>query len=135
LGPPPASRLPEQLRLFGQARDAARAGEYDRALTVLEELERNFPQGPLGDEIQLLRVQVLYRSGRYQEATERIGKLLDDPALAGKKPQLLRLLGDAWVHLGRCDLASEAFRRALGLGLEGQEAEAARRGLKSCVSP
>jgi tetratricopeptide (TPR) repeat protein len=133
--PAPSAQLDEQIALFRAARRAARSGELERAVERLDALARRFPQSPLGAEARLLRVEVLYRQGRYRQAIARIEPLLDAPALAGKKAQLLRLLGDAWLQQGRCDRASAAFRRALGLGLQGAEARAARRGLQSCEQP
>ena len=55
--------------------------------------------------------------------------------VAGKKAQLLRVAGDAYAHLGRCEQARAAFRLALGLGLDEKEAEAARAGLRACTGP
>ena len=133
--PAPSAQLDEQIALFRSARRATRSGELERAVERLDALTRRFPQSPLGAEARLLRVEVLYRQGRYRQAIARIEPLLDAPALAGKKAQLLRLLGDAWLQQGRCDRASAAFRRALGLGLQGAEARAARRGLQSCEQP
>jgi len=131
--PAPSARLQEQIALFRKARRAAHAGDLDQATGLLDELARRFPKSPLGAEARVLRVEVLYRQGRYPQAIERIEPLLELPELAGKKAQLLRLLGDAWLQLGRCERATDAFRRALGLGLQGAEARAARRGLEQCA--
>ncbi len=129
----PQSQLLEQLRLFKKAKSAADSADVAGALSALDELKRQFPKGPLGPEAGLLRARILYQAGHFRQAAQCIAALIDDPSLAGKKAHLFRLLGDCHVHLKECEAAREAFRRALGLGLSGTEADEARRGIKKCT--
>ena len=133
--PKPTSELPDQLQLFERARAAAAIGDYERALSLLDELERRHPQGPLRVEVLLSRADTLSRAGRDAEAEAFIQSILDRPELFGKKAELLRLLADHWMRRGACARAVPAYQQALGLGLEGEDADAARAGLKKCRGP
>ena len=129
------SNIGPQLRLYKKAKQAAAQGQYKKALKMLYDLEQLDPQGPLHHEVQVSRAEYLFLYGQYEQAIKVVIPLLEQPALAGKKPQLLRLLGDLWVHLGQCEKAKEAYLRALGLGLSQDQAQAARQGLKKCSEP
>jgi len=130
--PPAASDLPEQLRLYRQAQAAARTGRHDQALGLLDALEQRFPGTPLAAEIGLSRAEWLYAAGRLARADRVIRDLLARPELAGKRAELTHLLADVQARQGRCDLAVESYRRALGLGLSPERAAAARAGLLRC---
>jgi Flp pilus assembly protein TadD len=101
-------------------------------LARLSELETQHPNHPLVAEVSLSRTEWLVLTGRYTEAAVLILANLENPALRGKKAELLHLLGDVRLHQGKNAEACEAFRRALGLGLSGDRAEAARKGLQRC---
>lgn len=66
--PPAASsagavRLREEVALMDRARRALAAGDTARALAALDQHQRSFPSGTLGQEAKLLRIEALARSG------------------------------------------------------------------------
>jgi tetratricopeptide (TPR) repeat protein len=132
--PAPAahSDLPEQVRLFTAAKDAARAGHYDEALRHLDELARRFPATPLKAEAQLSRADYLARAGRLDEAIAAVEKLVESPRHVGRRPELWHVLGDLRVKRGDCGAALTAYRQALALGRPEPQAETIRRGIEKC---
>jgi hypothetical protein len=126
------SDLGEQLRRYDAATAAAREGDYQRALTTLDELERRFPRTTLAAEVDLSRADYLARSGAVDAAIAAIEKLIVDPRHAGRRAQLLRVLGDLWIRHGDCVKATRAFRDALSLGLPANEAAAVQMGIERC---
>ena len=127
-----SSLLPEQLRLFERAQQAARGGDYDGALRLLQRLETEFPGSPIDPETRLAKAEYLVRGKRYREATVEIQKMLLEPPLAGKRATLYQMLGDAWMNRGRCDRAVGAFEKALESGLEPTHEEAVRAAVGKC---
>jgi tetratricopeptide (TPR) repeat protein len=127
------SALDAQLKIFTLAKQQAREGRHLAALKTLDELNRRYPRGSLELESMELRARSLYHMGRYGEAADVLETLTEAPVSAGKKAQFFRLLGDAQSREGRCKPALESYRRALGLGLEGDQADAARMGMKKCT--
>jgi hypothetical protein len=132
-GSPPASDLAEQLRLYDTATASARAGDYAHALRTLDELERRFPRTTLAAEVALSRAEYLARSGAVDAAIAATEKLVADPRHAGRRAQLLRVLGDLWIRHGDCAKATHAFRDALSLSLPANEAAAVQTGIERCL--
>ncbi|HEY5260789.1 MAG TPA: hypothetical protein VIJ33_01620, partial [Solirubrobacteraceae bacterium] len=67
---PPSSILAERL-ILDEARAALTGGDSPRALALLAEHERRFPQPQLGEEREALAIQALATMGRYDEARAR----------------------------------------------------------------
>jgi hypothetical protein len=65
------SRLREESRLLGEARDALRRGDAPGALARLDELRSKFPAGMLAQEREALAIEALARSGQGGEAKSR----------------------------------------------------------------
>ena len=130
---PMPSRLNEQFAIFKRAKQRAARGRHEEALKILGELDEQYPKGALGMESMELRAKSLYLMGRYTDATDTLETLVRAPVSAGKKAQFFRLLGDAQVHTGQCKPALVSYRRALGLGLEEEQADAARIGIRKCT--
>ena len=128
------SNLPQQLALLQAAREAASRGGYARALTMLDQLESEFPTSPVLVEARIARVEYLAADGRLDESLTATEQLLSDRTLGAKKPALLRLQGDLLVRKGSCRNAVIAYRRAIGLGLTDDEMAAAKRGIEFCES-
>lgn len=58
-----AARLREEVALMDRARRALAAGDAAGALVVLDQHQRSFPNGTLGQEAKLLRIEALARRG------------------------------------------------------------------------
>jgi hypothetical protein len=61
MSPMPSARLPvdQEIAVLDRARKTLRAGEPERALGDLEEYTQRFPDGVLGPEAQVLRIEAL----------------------------------------------------------------------------
>jgi hypothetical protein len=68
--------LREEVAVLDRARVAARAGRSTEALTLVDSYMRDFPQGSLRLEAEVVRVQALAAAGRRSEASLRAKKLL-----------------------------------------------------------
>lgn len=132
---PSSSDLPAQLILYDEAKRAGGAGDYERALALLDQLEQRFARTMLQPEIDLSRVDWLARSGRDEEALTMVAKMVRDPAHQGKSAQLYRLSGDLWRRSGDCRRAREAYAQALSRGLPPVDAASARRAAGACRQP
>jgi RNA polymerase sigma-70 factor (ECF subfamily) len=66
--PSSSDTLAEEARLLAEARRAVRAGDVPRALTLLDEHARVFPNGWLVDDRAAERIVVLCHLGRQEEA-------------------------------------------------------------------
>ncbi len=75
VGPAENTTLLESKRLTA-ARAAWRAGDANGALHELEELDRDFPRGVLGQEREALRIQVLAAAGNKARARELARRFL-----------------------------------------------------------
>lgn len=71
-----ADSLAEELALLDRARVALRSGHSAQALRHLQQYEGRFPNGSLGFEAEVLRVQVLFAAGSREAASERAKRLL-----------------------------------------------------------
>ncbi|MBN2530020.1 MAG: hypothetical protein JXR76_26760 [Deltaproteobacteria bacterium] len=126
------SALKIQIELFNQAKRQSQTAQCADALDTLNRLVVQYPNTRLRADVRRLKLRCLVQLHRYSEASGVATQLIDDPSMAGKKAEHLRILGDLQIHQGRCDLAVQNYHRALGLGLSGRQAEAARNGLKKC---
>jgi hypothetical protein len=68
--------LREEVAVLDRARAAARSGHNAEALTLVDSYVRDFPQGSLRLEAEVVRVQALAAAGRRSEASLRAKKLL-----------------------------------------------------------
>jgi tetratricopeptide (TPR) repeat protein len=132
--PPPPERVPTplevQLALFREAKEAAKKGDFDRALGRLDELDRRFPAGPLAPEVTLARADYLARAERIDDAIAFITQTVKhDPP---KRAELYRLLGDLWRAKGECSKATPAYEKALSFGAVQLSAKAAKDGIEAC---
>lgn len=126
------SRVTKQLNLYEQAKTVARAGDYEQALHILDELEAQFPDTALRAEIDLSRVDYLSRAGKIEHAIVAVQKVLAQQSYPQKRPILLRLLGDLWIKRHECQRAEAAYQRAIEAGLDDESAQSAMLGLKQC---
>jgi tetratricopeptide (TPR) repeat protein len=115
---PAPSELPEQIRLYELARDAARSGDHAQAITRIDELLQRFPSTQLRAEAQLTRTESLARANRFDEAIAALEQLIGDDAHRGRRAELLRTLGDLHRRRGDCGHAVDAYTRALALRLD-----------------
>ena len=123
-----------QLQTFDAATQLAKQNEHEQALALLYELDRRHPDSPLQVEVIQAQAENLFVLNRDDDALTLVERLLDDPRVTGKRAQLFRLQGDILQRQGRCDQAAPAYLRALGMGLNATDADAARAGLKKCAS-
>ena len=76
LAQPPAvpspSELPEQIRIYEEARDAGRRGEFSTAIASIDDLLRRFPSTPLRAEAELTRAELFARADRLDEAVRAV---------------------------------------------------------------
>jgi tetratricopeptide (TPR) repeat protein len=131
---PPSSDLPEQIRLYEEARDAGRRGDFTVGIANLDELLRRFPATPLRDEAELTRAELLTRADRLGDAVRALEQLIDDPSHAGRRGELLRTLGDVHRKAGDCERAIDAYTRAQAERLSKRERAKVERGLARCAS-
>jgi len=66
--PAPASSLADEMKSAEAIRSAAREGRTDDAMRLLDEHDARFPNGALGEEVEVLRIESLARAGRSAEA-------------------------------------------------------------------
>jgi hypothetical protein len=71
-----ASRLREENRMLGEARDALRRGDAAGALARLEEVRARFPDGEMIQEREALAIDALYRTGQRAAASARAAAFL-----------------------------------------------------------
>jgi len=130
--PTPATLLPQQAKLLATARRAFEGGRYGDARVQLETLQHAHPDSPLRPEAQLLLAQILRAEGAHGEALAVAEPLLTDPALAGKRAELWRLIGDLHLAGGACEATRAAYLKALALGLPAGERSAVRANMAAC---
>lgn len=126
------SDLPEQIRLYDEAREAGARREYAGALDRLDELLRQFPNTPLRADAELTRADLLTRAGRLDDASRSLSRLAADRSHRGRRGELLRALGDVHRKRNDCAQARAAYRRALGEKLSRRERGKVERGLERC---
>jgi len=126
------SSLDQQMNRYAQAKQLAKAGKIQQALALIKDWEASYPQNPLQTEIRLLRVELLYQTRRLTEAQSLLTSLIADDNLAARRASFFRLQGDIFTLRHQCEQASKAYLKALGLGLQDQEAARARAMLQQC---
>jgi len=135
--PPPdaevASELPEQIRLYEEARDAGRRGQYAIALARVDDLLARFPTTPLAADAQLTRADVLARAGRLAEAASTLEALVADPVHRHRRGELLRTLGNVERRRGDCTRARDAYKRASAEKLTPAQSRDVAHGLELCA--
>jgi len=83
-----------QIAAFEAARASAQSGRDAEAIDALERLERDHPRTPLLPEVRLARAESHARLGHIAAALADLEKAIDDPALAARRPELLRFAED-----------------------------------------
>ena len=135
--PPPAvpapSELPEQIRLYEEARDAVRRGEYGVAVARVDDLLLRFPSTPLKAEAQLTRAESLARANRVADASKALEALIADDAHRGRRGELLRTLADLYRRNNDCARAVDAYNRALAQRLSDRDRKEVIRGRDHCA--
>jgi tetratricopeptide (TPR) repeat protein len=128
-----ASDLPEQIRIYEQARDASRRGQFAVALARLDELVARFPATPLAADAALTRADVLARAGKLAEAAAALEALVADPVHRHRRGELLRTLGDVERRRGDCARARDAYKRASAEKLTPAQSRDVAHGLERCA--
>jgi TolA-binding protein len=129
----PTSELPEQIRLYDEARQAAARGQLSSAIDRLDELLRRFPATQLRPDAELTRAELLARADRYDEAVTALEALAAARAHAGRRAELLRTLGDLHAKHGDCTRATDAYTRALAAHPGERDRTDAERGRDRCT--
>ncbi len=124
--------LEEQLKLFNAAKENLAAKDFRSALVQLDNLKKRYPNSPLSQESKELTVHALAGLHQYKNAAQTVTELIGTENSIRKKARLYRFLGDLQAKDKLCDKAVDSYRRALGLGLQGAEAEAAQAGIRAC---
>jgi tetratricopeptide (TPR) repeat protein len=123
------SGLEAEVALYRAARIVAESlGEPRKALGLLDEHRRRFPNGAMRAEVELLRVRSLNQSGRYDEALAASEALLATPAGRALSSELHFLRGQIFQDRHQnCAAAASEFVALLGEpGRLGDEAELRR---------
>jgi tetratricopeptide (TPR) repeat protein len=132
---PAPSELPEQIRLYELARDAARRGDHREAVARIDELLQRFPTTQLRAEAQLTRTESLARGNRFDEAVKALEQLIADDTHRGRRGELLRTLGDLHRRRGDCTHAVDAYTRALAQRLTELNRSEITRARDLCTTP
>jgi tetratricopeptide (TPR) repeat protein len=127
------SDLPEQIRLYDEARKAAARGELSPAIDRLDELLRRFPATQLRPDAELTRAELLARANRHDEAVTALEALAGARAHAGRRAELLRTLGDLHRKHGDCTRAIDAYTRALAAHPRERDRRDAESGRDRCT--
>jgi tetratricopeptide (TPR) repeat protein len=126
------SILQEQLEEFERIKKVAEQKDFDKAAGLARRFIRTYPNGSLTVDMKLLETTWLFKCRQYRLCLEAIDQLLVQKDYANKKAALIHMMGDCYKHLGNCEQASQAYRKALALGLSKDEAQLARLGLQDC---
>ena len=90
-GASPTSDLDGELALLQEAHAALRANEGARALRLLQEHSRRFPNGELAEESEAARVFALCQLGRADEARDLAGRFLREHPRSLMAPRVTRV--------------------------------------------
>ncbi|HEY5926170.1 MAG TPA: tetratricopeptide repeat protein [Kofleriaceae bacterium] len=131
---PPPSELPEQIRIYEDARDAGRRGDYAIAIAGIDDLLRRFPASPLRAEAELTRAELFARGNRVDEAVRAVEVLVADERHRGRRGELLRMLGDLHRRSGDCPRAVDAYTRALAQRLSDRDRTEVVKGRDRCAA-
>jgi tetratricopeptide (TPR) repeat protein len=127
------SDLPEQIRLYDEARRSAARGDLSPAIDPLDELLRRFPTTQLRPDAELTRAELLARANRHDEAVTALEALASARAHAGRRAELLRTLGDLHRKHGDCARAVDAYTRALAAHPRERDRRDAESGRDRCT--
>ncbi len=97
--------LAAQMAEYDRARGLERVGHREAALGAYEAWLERWPDGRLGTEVQLARVQLLMALGRAVEAEVAAAHVIPTVDAAGVRQQLSSLRAEALSGLDRCDEA------------------------------
>jgi tetratricopeptide (TPR) repeat protein len=127
------SDLPEQIRLYDEARRSAARGDLSPALDRRDEHQRRFPTTQLRPDAELTRAELLARANRHDEAVTALEALASARAHAGRRAELLRTLGDLHRKHGDCARAVDAYTRALAAHPRERDRRDAESGRDRCT--
>ena len=92
--PTPLGALAPQVALLDRARNALRSGDTTRALGLVAEYQRTYPNGVLSQEAEVLGIDILERQGQRGEAKRRAQRFLNSHPTSAHADRLRRLAGD-----------------------------------------
>jgi outer membrane protein assembly factor BamD (BamD/ComL family) len=87
---PAPSSLDVEIALLQDANGALREKDGARALRLVDEHSRRFPNGTLGEEFEAARVFALCQSGRMSEARDVAGRFLREHPRSPLVPRVSR---------------------------------------------
>ena len=87
------STLREEALMLEAARAALQGGDTHRAQQVLHDMRVRFPRGQLGEEREVLAIEILARSGRAAEAVSRASAFLESHPRSPYAPRMRELAG------------------------------------------
>lgn len=130
---PTASDLAAQLERYEAGQGALRGGAAAEAIAIFERYVSDFPHGRLRVEAELGLLEARVTTRDYAGAEALARRLAEDPLASHRRREILRVLGESRVLLGRCAEARVAFEaaevstafaeRALARCSEGEAAE------------
>jgi len=89
---PKADALPDEAALLRDAREALRDGDPARALTLLDQHAKRFPDGTFAQERDVMRVDALMAEGKTGEAKDAARAFLARHPESAHRPRLEALL-------------------------------------------
>lgn len=93
--------------LYSLARTHARLGDYEKAIELFEDIEKNYPDSAA---VQRSLVETLVEQGSPEEAIERLEAFAESHT---NETRTLLLLGDLLIETGQKDKALERYRQAV----------------------
>lgn len=130
---PAPSELPEQIRLYEEARDAGARRDYATGVQRIDDLLARFPATPLRAEAELTRAEYLARANRVDEAVRALEALIGNATHRSRHGELLRTLGDLYRRSGDCTRALAAYDRALAMRLRDRDRKEVIAGRARCA--
>ena len=130
---PAPSQLPEQIRIYEEARDAGGRGDFATGVQRIDDLLARFPATPLRAEAELTRAEYLARANRVDEAVRALEALSGNATHKSRHGELLRTLGDLYRRSGDCTRALAAYDRALAMRLRDRDRKEAVAGRARCA--
>lgn len=130
---PAPSELPEQIRIYEDARDAGQRADYTTGVRKIDDLLSRFPSTPLRAEAELTRAEYLARANRVDDAARALEALIANSVHRSRHGELLRTLGDLYRRNGDCAHAIAAYDRALALPLRDRDRKEVTAGRARCT--
>ncbi|MBO6576193.1 MAG: tetratricopeptide repeat protein [Rhodothermales bacterium] len=101
-------------------------GHFDGALSAFNEaIDRNAASQEVRDEVVFQKAWLLYRNGRYEQATGAFSQLLDESPSGARAAESLFWMAESNFQLGNFSRSAELFRRYLREHPGGVHVEAA----------